>query len=313
VSERRAGEVDGLVVVDKPAGMTSHDVVARCRKVFGQRSVGHAGTLDPDATGVLLVGLGRATRLLRFLQDDDKAYTATVVFGVATTTLDAAGEIVAEHPMPELTRDEVEHAAAGFVGEIDQVPPMVSAIKIGGRRLHELARAGVDDVPRAPRRVRIDRIDVQSFAGGRDHPEAVMRVECGSGTYIRSLAADLGEALGGVAHVALLRRTRSGPFDEQSAHSLADVEAKGRELVLPPAAIVRDLPTIVVDETRARAVGHGATFAARDLLGDEHGDAPGPFAVVDAAGELLAVYERRAAPADRGVKPAVVLAPRDMV
>jgi tRNA pseudouridine55 synthase len=303
--------VDGLVVVDKPAGMTSHDVVARCRRIFGQRSVGHAGTLDPDATGLLLVGLGRATRLLRFVQDAAKTYTATIVFGVATDTLDAAGELVAEHPMPDLTAEQLAGAAARFVGEIDQVPPMVSAIKVGGRRLHELARAGVE-VERAPRRVRIDRIDVLAFRGGCDRPVADVLVECGSGTYIRSLAADLGDALGGLAHVGSLRRTGSGPFDEQDAHSLDEIEARGAVLVLAPAAIVRGLATVVVDETRATAIGHGATFAARDLLGAPLADAPGPFAVVDGAGELLAVYERRGEDG-RGVKPAVVLTPRDMV
>jgi tRNA pseudouridine55 synthase len=311
LSDDRRPPVDGLVVVDKPAGMTSHDVVARCRKIFGQRSVGHAGTLDPDATGVLLVGLGRATRLLRFVQDATKTYTATIVFGVATTTLDAAGEIVADQSMGGLTRERLERAAAQFVGDIDQVPPMVSAIKVGGRRLHKLARAGVE-VERAPRRVRIDRVDVLAFRGGRDHPEADVLVECGSGTYIRSLAADLGGALGGCAHVAALRRTRSGPFAERDAHALDDVEARRVEVVLAPAAIVRGLATVLVDESRATAIGHGATFAARDLLGAALDAEPGPFAVLDGAGELLAVYERRGDDG-RGVKPAVVLPPRDMV
>ncbi len=138
--QMRDGQMrDGLVVVDKPAGSTSHDVVARLRKVYGQRRVGHAGTLDPDATGVLLVGLGRATRLLRYLSEAGKAYRGRVVFGIATSTLDAAGEILDQRPMP-LTRDEVERALPRFVGDIEQLPPMVSAVKIGGRRLHELAR-----------------------------------------------------------------------------------------------------------------------------------------------------------------------------
>src|SRR5438552_1542292 len=140
---------DGLVVVDKPAGCTSHDVVARLRRVYGQRRVGHAGTLDPDATGVLLVGLGRATRLLRYLSEAGKAYEGRIVFGIATSTLDAAGEIVDQRPMP-LTRRDVERALPRFVGDIEQLPPMVSAVKVGGRRLHELARAG-QEVERAPR------------------------------------------------------------------------------------------------------------------------------------------------------------------
>ena len=159
----------GLVVVDKPPGFTSHDSVAKLRKVYGQRRVGHAGTLDPDATGVLLVGLGRATRLLRFLQDTTKAYRGTVSFGVATTSLDASGDVLEQRPMP-IARDDVETAARRFVGEIDQLPPMVSAVKIGGRRLHELARKG-EDVERAPRRVHVSRLDVEEFEPG-PYPQA---------------------------------------------------------------------------------------------------------------------------------------------
>src|SRR5207249_12003566 len=133
---------DGLVVVDKPSGWTSHDVVARCRKIFGQKRVGHSGTLDPDATGVLLVGLGRVTRLLRYLTDLPKSYEGEVVLGAATSTLDSSGEVVAEWDMSSVALEEVRAAAAGFVGSIMQVPPMVSAVKVGGRRLHALARAG---------------------------------------------------------------------------------------------------------------------------------------------------------------------------
>ncbi len=155
---------DGLVVVDKPPAWTSHDVVARMRKVYGQRRVGHAGTLDPDATGVLLVGLGRVTRLLKYLQGAPKEYRGTVRFGVATSTLDAAGDVLDRTPMT-LTRAQVEEAAARFVGDIEQVPPMVSALKVGGRRLHELARAGVE-VERAPRRVRIESLTVEDFEPG---------------------------------------------------------------------------------------------------------------------------------------------------
>src|SRR5262245_27617530 len=164
------------------------------RKTYGQRRVGHAGTLDPDATGVLLVGLGRATRLLRYLTEAGKAYEGTIVFGIATSTLDAAGDVVDQQPMP-LTRDEVEAALPRFVGDIEQRPPMVSAVKVGGRRLHELARKG-EEGERAPRPVHVDRIEVTAFEPG-PYPRADVEVECGSGTYIRTLAADLGTALGG--------------------------------------------------------------------------------------------------------------------
>ena len=182
-----------MVVVDKAAAWTSHDVVAKLRKVYRQRRVGHAGTLDPDATGVLLVGLGRATRLLRFLQDAGKGYRATIVFGVSTTTLDASGEVVDRRPMP-IDQGDIEAVLPAFLGEIEQLPPMVSAVKVGGRRLHELARRG-EEVERAPRRVRVDRIDVEAFEPG-PYPAARVLVECSSGTYVRSLAADIGGRLG---------------------------------------------------------------------------------------------------------------------
>jgi tRNA pseudouridine55 synthase len=287
----------GLVVVDKPAGWTSHDVVARLRTVYGQKRVGHAGTLDPDATGVLLVGLGRVTRLLRFLQETDKEYRGTVVFGVATSTLDAAGEVLAEQPMP-VTRAHVEDAALGFLGDIEQVPPMVSAIKVGGRRLHELARAGAQ-VERAARPVHIERIDVVDFVPG-DHPVATIRVECGSGTYIRSLAADLGAALGGPAHLGSLRRLRVGSFTEADATTLAAIEADPDRALRTPAEAMRALTSLVVTPEHAAAVSHGAALPT-DLV---DANARGPFAVLDTEGELLAVYERRGS----GLRPAVVVA-----
>jgi len=292
--------LDGLVVVDKPGGLTSHDVVARIRHACRQRRVGHAGTLDPDATGVLLVGLGKVTRLLRFLQDGGKAYRGEIAFGVATDTLDASGSVLERQPMA-LTRDDVEAAAKRFVGEIEQTPPMVSAVKIGGRRLHELARAG-EEIERAPRRVQIDRFEVEAFEPG-PYPVASVVVECGSGTFVRSLAADLGAALGGCAHLGSLRRTRVGSFTLGEAHPLDAIEADPRSFVLPPVAAVRDLARIDVDAERARAVAHGAVFPAPALIGEDAG--PGPFAVVGPDGSLLAVYERR-----RGaLKPAVVLTP----
>jgi tRNA pseudouridine55 synthase len=282
--------VDGLVVVDKPAGCTSHDIVGRLRRVYGQRRVGHAGTLDPDATGVLLVGLGRATRLLRFLQETSKTYRATVVFGVATDSLDASGAVLDRVAM-NLTRAQVEAAAAGFVGETEQIPPMVSAIKVGGRRLHQLAREGVE-VERAPRRIRIDRFDVESFTDGA-YPEAGVVVACTSGTYVRSLAADLGTALGGCAHLRDLRRLRVGAFEVSLARTMEAIEADPAAAVLTPADAMRALPRVCVEGEEARAVSHGAVFAAAAL--PAAADTSGPFAVVDPTGALLAIYERRGA------------------
>ncbi len=288
--------VDGLVVVDKPAGWTSHDVVAKLRGVYRQKRIGHAGTLDPDATGVLLVGLGRATRLMRFLQDAGKAYRGRVVFGVATSTLDASGMVVERADMT-LTDAQVREATARFVGEIEQVPPMVSALKVGGRRLHELARAGVE-VERMPRRITISRLDVESFTAGAQ-PEATVVVECSSGTYVRTLAADLGTALGGCAHLGDLRRLRVGSFTLEDAATLDQVVAEPDPAVLSLAEAMRDLEPVHVDAEGAQLVAHGRPLALdeRASLGE------GPFAVVGPDGDLLAVYDRR----DHGLTPAVVV------
>jgi len=287
--------IDGLAVVDKPAGITSHDVVGRCRRIFAQRRVGHAGTLDPDATGVLVVGLGRATRLLRFLTALPKSYVGEVVLGVETTTLDAGGEVVATHDMSGVGLADARAAAAAFVGDIVQVPPMVSAVKVGGRRLHQLARAGVE-VERAARPVTVHRFDVSA---GPEPGVLRVEVDCSSGTYVRTLAADLGAALGGGAHLRRLRRTAVGSFTVADARPLDALDASA---VLPPAVAVRDYARVVVDPATAGAVGHGA------MLDPGAGDWPGegPWAVLDGDGELLAVYERRP---DGRAKPAVVLAP----
>ncbi|MFP5375380.1 MAG: tRNA pseudouridine(55) synthase TruB [Acidimicrobiia bacterium] len=286
--------VDGLVVVDKPAGWTSHDAVARCRRAFGQRRVGHAGTLDPAATGVLVVGLGRATRLLRYVTELPKSYVGEVVLGVATSTLDDAGEETGRWDMSAVGLADVRAAAAGFVGAIDQVPPMVSALKVGGRRLHDLARAGVE-VERAPRRVVVRRFEA-SPAG----EAGVFRVEvdCSSGTYVRSLAADLGAALGGGAHLRRLRRTAVGPFTLDEAVPL---DQAGPASLLPPAAAVRHLAPAVVGPEVAAAVATGKVLdpGALGVAGD------GPWAVLGGDGALLAVYE---AHGEGRAKPAVVLA-----
>ena len=243
---------DGLLVVDKPAGWTSHDVVARCRRLVGQKRVGHSGTLDPDATGVLLVGLGRVTRLLRFLTALPKSYTGEVVLGVATSTLDASGEVVATFDMA-VTLDQVRAAAAGLTGEIEQVPPMVSAVKVGGRRLHELARAG-EEVERAPRRVTVTRFDIEVT----DDPLVYrLAVDCSSGTYVRTLAADLGELLGGGAHLRNLRRTAIGSFGEDEARPLDDEELH----VLSPAEALRDYPAVTLEPEQVADVTHGRRIA----------------------------------------------------
>jgi tRNA pseudouridine55 synthase len=288
---------DGLVVVDKPPSFTSHDVVGKLRKVYGQRRVGHAGTLDPDATGVLLVGLGRATRLLRYLSEDSKAYRGRIVFGIATSTLDAAGEVVDQRPMA-ISRSDVERVLPQFVGDIQQLPPMVSAVKMGGRRLHQLAREG-KEIERTPRPVRVDRFVVESFEPG-PYPEAIVTVECGSGTYVRALAADLGTALDGCAHLAELRRLRVGSFGLDEAHTLAEIEADRDAFVLPLAVAMRGLERVDLDDEQAQVVAHGVAFGPGALT--VRGD--GPFALVDPDGALVAVYDRHGA----GFKAAVVVA-----
>lgn len=273
--------------------MTSHDVVSQCRRIFGQRRVGHGGTLDPGATGVLVVALGQATRLLRFLSGLPKSYEGEIVLGVETTTLDDEGDVTATHDMSAVTLDEVRAATVTLTGHIDQVPPMVSAVKVAGRRLHELARAGIV-VERAPRPVVVHRFDVEH---GDQSGLFRIAVDCSSGTYVRVLAADLGAALGGGAHLRKLRRTAVGPFIVNEARSLDD--HLGIADVLPPAAAVRHLDQVTVDTEVRSAVTHGAAIDRAAAFTGE-----GPWAVLDRSGALLAVYEAKD---DTSAKPAVVL------
>jgi tRNA pseudouridine55 synthase len=293
VSPASADQVNGLVVVDKEAGWTSHDVVARCRRIFGQKRVGHAGTLDPDATGVLLVGLGRATRLMRFLTALPKTYEAEVVLGTATSTLDASGDVTGTWDMDEVSLSDVRAAAVSLTGEIEQVPPMVSAVKVDGRRLHALAREGIE-VERAARPVTVYRYDVQP---GMTPGVFRIEVECSSGTYVRVLAADLGEALGGGAHLRNLRRTRIGSFTTEDARLVDELTPA---VVLTPAQAMRDLDQVVVPIDAQKLVARGLPLDRVPLgvAGD------GPWGLVDDAHHLLAVYE--ATETDR-IKPAVVI------
>ncbi|MEK9526596.1 MAG: tRNA pseudouridine(55) synthase TruB [Acidimicrobiaceae bacterium] len=277
-------------MIDKPAGWTSHDVVAKSRGVIGTRKVGHSGTLDPDATGVLVLGVGNATRLLRFLTELPKRYEGEIVLGTETTTLDAAGEITATHDMSAVTDDQVRAAANRLTGDLMQVPPMVSAIKIDGKRLHELAREG-KEVDRPPRPVRVDRFDVEPVGGARGVWRCV--VDCSSGTYIRSLAADLGTALGGGAHLRSLRRTSVGGF------TLDDAGTIESPTLLPISAAVQHLESAIVDDDTAVLVGHGRVLPLEQL----GVSGVGPWAVLGEDGVLLAVYESH----PQGGKPTVVI------
>lgn len=296
--------VDGVLVIDKPAGMTSHDVVAQVRRAVGGKrrgagklKVGHAGTLDPDATGILVVCLGRATRLVPFLQAARKTYDARLRLGRTTTTLDAAGETVAEVDASGVDEPAFCEALTSFVGTIEQIPPMVSAVKVDGERLYAKARRG-EVVERRPRTVTVHDIVLEEFVPG-PRAEAAFLVTCSSGTYVRTLAADVGERLGVGAHLAELRRLASGRFSVDHAVDLPKVRelaAQDRldEALLSPAEAVADFPHLRLDDGQARALGHGRPPPATGL--------DGPVAAFDPQGGLVAMVEDR----DGVAKPLVV-------
>ncbi|WP_255361996.1 tRNA pseudouridine(55) synthase TruB, partial [Mycobacterium sp. 1081908.1] len=217
----------GLVVVDKPAGMTSHDVVGRCRRIFSTRRVGHAGTLDPMATGVLVIGVERATKILGLLTAASKSYAATIRLGQTTSTEDAEGEVLQTVPAGHVTDSQIEAAVAGLRGDIEQVPSAVSAIKVDGRRAYRLVREG-QTVELAARPVRIERFEVLAVRRDGDVIDVDVDVDCSSGTYIRALARDLGAALGVGGHLTALRRTRVGRFGLDRARSLEDLAERPR-------------------------------------------------------------------------------------
>ena len=273
----------GLVVVDKPTGVTSHDVVAQVRRLVGTRKVGHAGTLDPMATGVLVLGVNRATRLLGHLLLTDKVYDATIRLGSSTTTDDAEGEVVTTASTDGLTEEAVLTALGAFVGTIDQVPSSVSAIKVGGRRAHERVRAG-EEFELESRSIRVDSIEVHEFRGAEDGIDVDVSVRCSSGTYIRSIARDLGERLQTGGHLTSLRRTAVGPFALDVARTL---EQLSEELVMIPMAeaVRAAFPAYELDDAQAVDVSFGRKLSLD--LGRE-----GPVAMFDPDGEFLALYER---------------------
>lgn len=290
-------QTEGLVVVDKPSACTSHDVVARCRRAFRSKRVGHAGTLDPDVTGVLVVAVGRVTRLVRYVGAHAKSYVGEIALGTSTSTLDAAGEETGRSDMSTVTVHQVRAAAAGLTGTIRQVPPMVSAVRIGGKRLHELARAGIE-VDRAARPVTVHRFDVVGEVG-----PLVFKVEvdCSPGTYVRSLAADLGAALGGHAHLKSLRRTAVGPFREEEAVELDTIEDRGADVLLPAREAARGMAAVELTQAQAADVRQGKRLSSAAVGADSFG---GPWAAFGPSGELVAVCRN-----DAGrFQPEVVLA-----
>ncbi|MEX2653672.1 MAG: tRNA pseudouridine(55) synthase TruB [Acidimicrobiia bacterium] len=283
----------GFLVVDKPSGITSHDVVDEVRRATGIRKAGHTGTLDPLATGVVVVAVGGVTRLIRFLQDLDKEYVATARFGVATDTLDADGAVTDEVPM-DVTIDDLESVRSQFVGEIQQIPPMVSALKKDGQRLYDLARQGLE-VERESRTIHVHELEFLDVGDG-EHPLVTFRVVCGKGTYVRSLADDLARALGGFAHLTTLRRTRNGALTAEAAVPVDQLDRWMEHLVTPSDALSH-LPILEADEEMVRLVGHGRSLTAEGRSG-------GLVRVLGTDGTLIAVYRIE----DGVARPEVVLA-----
>jgi tRNA pseudouridine55 synthase len=274
----------GLVIVDKPSGWTSHDVVARLRRTLGTRKVGHAGTLDPMATGVLVVGFGRATRLLGHLMLTEKTYAATVRLGVVTSTDDAEGEVLTTAATEHVNEADVRAAIAGQVGEIDQVPSSVSAIKVDGKRAYARVREG-EDVELPPRRVTIHEAEAGEFRRDGDALDFELRVRCSSGTYVRAIARDVGEALGVGGHLTALRRTSVGPFTLDDARNNTDLD----HVVATPIdeAARRAFPTLELDDAQASDVRFGRPLTGVQLGSD------GAVALFDPAGSFVALYEQR--------------------
>ena len=281
---------EGFLVLDKPSGVTSHDMVAAVRQAVGIRKVGHAGTLDPMATGALVVAVGRVTRLIRFIQPLPKEYLALARFGVATDTLDADGREVWSQEM-QVARPELESVLGSFTGEISQVPPMVSAIKMGGRRLYELAREGLQ-VERKARQVTVHSLEITSFSPG-PHPLVGLRVVCGKGVYVRSLADDVAQALEGRAHLVALRRIRVGTL------AVGELPGSGRgpddlpgwqQWMLSASEALSHLRSWTAETPVLDLVRNGRRLPADEAPGLAEGDF---VRILDGRGHLWAVYRRK--------------------
>ena len=288
---KKKSQLSGFVVVDKEPGWTSHDVVARTRKKLNMRKVGHSGTLDPPATGVLILGIGKATRLLKYITDLPKRYTATMVLGAETSTLDAEGEITSTQSTEGVCLKNLQEAGTQFIGDILQIPPMVSAVKVEGKRLYEIAREG-KEVERKPRSVSIYELSIEKT------PEKdiyIISVTCGSGTYIRSLVSDIARAAGTVAHVGDLRRNAIGSFNESDASPIEEIDIIGMIEGL------KDYSQITVDQKDAALIRVGNVFEKTHfrLQG-----VPEPWVFIDEQGNLLAVYKSHKG---KTIKPDVVI------
>lgn len=302
---RRRADLHGLLAIDKPAGWTSHDVVGRVRRLTGVRRVGHAGTLDPFATGVLVVAVGKATRLLRFVQEGDKRYTAHVVFGAETDSGDIDGQVIQTSAPARWPKDvEVEGVLERFTGDISQVPPAHSAIRVEGKRLYEHARAG-SEVEIPTRTVKIHAIRLVEY----DPPDMIVDITCGTGTYVRSLARDIGRELGTGAYCHGLCRTRVGDFgldDSWDLEGLGELDVRGSwaRIAAHPDAAVHGMPAAIIDREGAEAWYHGRLVRPchSALLPD------GPLRVYDVDGRFLGLGD---GVQDQGIKPSIVFAADD--
>ena len=306
--------INGVLNIYKEPGYTSHDVVAKLRGIVGQKKIGHTGTLDPDAEGVLGVCLGAATRICDMITDATKEYEATLLLGIKTDTLDTSGEIMEQRPTDGVTEALLKQCIEGFVGEIEQIPPMYSAIKVGGKKLYEIARAG-ETIERKPRKVTIHSIDIVKI----DLPECVMRVTCSKGTYIRTLCDDIGRELGCGGCMKHLVRTRVGQFRVEDALKLSEIETivkEGRigEILIPPADMFSDLRKVTVTDEGAKKASNGNMLAFSDITacpGQIQNGSDGlhntDFAdneevtVTDKEGFFFGIYRYRAS--DRTLKP----------
>jgi tRNA pseudouridine55 synthase len=272
----------GIVIVDKPAGMTSHDVVSRCRRIFGTRKVGHAGTLDPMATGVLVIGIERATKILGLLSGTSKSYAATIRLGRTTTTDDAEGEVVQDISAAEVTDDAINAGVAVLRGEISQRPSTVSAIKVGGKRAYQLVREG-QEVELAARTVRIDRFDVLAIRRDGAFVDIDVEVDCSSGTYIRALARDLGSDVGVGGHLTALRRTRVGGYGLDHARTLDQLGDHPALSYTLDQACLLGFPRRDITAEQAVDAGHGRPLPAAGI--------EGVYAATDPEGRVLALLE----------------------
>ncbi len=273
----------GIIIVNKPEGWTSHDIVAKLRRILGERRIGHGGTLDPMATGVLPVFVGRATRAVEFMENADKEYIAALRLGVSTDTQDTTGNVISEKPA-NISRDELEAVLDKFRGEIEQLPPMYSAIKVDGKKLYEYARKGAE-IERKTRKITIHELEI---AGQREDGDFLLRVVCSKGTYIRALCSDIGDALGCGGAMSALVRSRAGAYRIEEAHRMEDIIAAGpekaQEMLLSLESMFAMYPAVSVGETDEKRCRNG--LAPRLKTAPE-----GKFRLISESGEFLALCE----------------------